>query len=70
MLFLYKRIIFGVMNNEKLTEILDLNNREKIILIPLAIAVIFIGVFPNIFIEPMRLPIESIISNYEFANAK
>ena len=70
MLFLYKRIIFGVMKNEKLTEILDLDNREKIILIPLAIAVIFIGIFPNIFIEPMRLPIESIISNYEFVNAK
>tara|TARA_Y100001970_G_scaffold271861_1_gene367833 strand:- start:315 stop:1799 length:1485 start_codon:yes stop_codon:yes gene_type:complete len=70
MLFLYKRIIFGVITNEKLTEILDLNNREKIILIPLAIAVIFIGIFPNIFIEPMRLSIESIITNYEFANAK
>ncbi len=70
MLYLYKRIIFGVMTNEKLIEILDLNNREKIILIPLAIAVIFIGIFPNVFIEPMRLPIESIIINYEFANAK
>ena len=70
MLYLYKRIIFGVMTNDKLTEILDLDNREKIILIPLAIAVIFIGIFPNIFIEPMRLPIESIISNYESANAK
>ena len=70
MLYLYKRIIFGEMSNEKLSEILDLNNREKIILIPLAIAVIFIGIFPNIFIEPMRLPLESIIINYEFANAK
>ena len=58
------------MSNEKLNEIFDLNSREKIILIPLAIAVIFIGIFPNIFIEPMRLPIESIIINYEFANAK
>ena len=70
MLYLYKRIIFGEMINEKLSEILDLNNREKIILIPLAIAVIFIGIFPNIFIEPMRLPLESIILNYEFANAQ
>jgi len=70
MLYLYKRIIFGEMSNEKLSEILDLNNREKTILIPLAIAVIFIGIFPNIFIEPMRLPLESIIFNYEFANAK
>jgi len=70
MLYLYKRIIFGEMSNEKLSEILDLNNREKIILIPLAIAVIFIGIFPNIFIEPMRLPLESVIFNYELANAK
>ena len=70
MLYLYKRIILGEMSNEKLSEILDLNNREKIILIPLAIAVIFIGIFPNIFIEPMRLPLESIIFNYELANAK
>ena len=70
MLYLYKRIIFGVITNDKLIGILDLDIREKIILIPLAIAVIFIGIFPNIFIEPMRLPLESIINNYEYANAK
>ena len=70
MLYLYKRIIFGVIENKKLNEILDLNTREKIILIPLAIAVIIIGILPNIFIEPMRLPLELIISNYELVNAK
>jgi NADH-quinone oxidoreductase subunit M len=70
MLYLYKRIIFGVIENEKLKEISDLNLREKSILIPLAIAVIVIGIFPNIFIDPMRLPIELIISNYEIANGK
>ena len=70
MLYLYKRIIFGVIENEKLKEISDLNLREKFILIPLALAVIFIGIFPNIFIDPMRLPIELIISNYEIANGK
>ncbi|MCH1416659.1 MAG: NADH-quinone oxidoreductase subunit M, partial [Gammaproteobacteria bacterium] len=63
-------IIFGVIENEKLKEISDLNFREKSILIPLAIAVIVIGIFPNIFIDPMRLPIELIISNYEIANGK
>jgi len=70
MLYLYKRIIFGVIKNEKLSDILDLNLREKTILIPLAIAVILIGILPNIFIEPMRLPLELIISNYEIANGK
>ena len=70
MLFLYKNIIFGILTNEKLFDILDLDIREKIILYPLIIMVIFIGIFPNVFLDPMRLPIELIISNYEIANAK
>ena len=70
MLYLYKRIIFGQMSNAKLKDILDIDFREKIILYPLIIMVILIGIFPNIFLDPMRLPIELIINNYELANAK
>ena len=70
MLYLYKRIIFGLQTNVKLKEILDLNLREMIILIPLVIVVIIIGIFPNIFLDPMRIPIENIIINYEIANGK
>ena len=69
MLYLYKRMIFGQITNEKLENITDLNLREKIIMITLVIMVIVIGIFPNIFLEPMRLPIKSIIENYEIANA-
>ena len=70
MLYLYKRIIFGLQTNEKLKEILDLDLREMIIMIPLIIVVIIIGIFPNIFLEPMHLPIEIIINNYEIVNGK
>ncbi len=70
MLYLYKRIIFGEITNSKLSEILDINTREKLILIPLAISVIIMGVFPNIFLDPMRLSLESIITNYELVNGK
>ena len=70
MLYLYKKIIFGILNNDKLKDILDLDLREKIILYPLIIVIIFIGVFPNIFLEPMRLSIDLIISNYQIANGK
>ena len=58
------------MENNKLFDIMDLNIREKVILIPLAIVIIIIGIFPNIFIDPMRLSIDLIISNYNLANAK
>ena len=70
MLYLYKKIVFGTLENEKLKEILDLNLREKLILYPLVLAVIIIGIFPNIFLDPMRMSIEQIIINYEFANGK
>ena len=70
MLYLYKRVIFGVITNNKLKEILDLDLREKIILIPLIILVLIIGILPNIFLDPMRLSIELIINNFNLANAK
>ena len=70
MLYLYKRIIFGVITNEKVKDILDLDLREKIILIPLLLTVLLIGIFPNTFLDPMRESIEIIITNYEIANGK
>ena len=70
MLYLYKNIIFGKLSNNKLNEILDLDIREKIILYPLIFMIIIIGIFPNLFLDPMRLSIDLIISNYEIANAK
>ena len=70
MLYLYKRLFFGFIENEKLKEILDLDLRETIIMIALIIVVILIGIFPNIFLDPMRLPIEIIINNNEIANGK
>ena len=70
MLYLYKNIIFGVLTNDKLKEILDLDTREKLIMYPMIIMVILIGIFPNIFLNPMHLSVELIISNYEIANGK
>ena len=70
MLYLYKRIIFGKITNNKLSEILDLDAREKTILIPLAVLVIIIGLYPNLFLDPMRQSLEIIIFNYEVSNAK
>ena len=70
MLYLYKRVIFGIIKNEKLKNILDLNLRETIIMIPLLVVIFVMGIFPNLFLDPMRLPIKKIIINYELANGK
>tara|TARA_Y100000590_G_scaffold462386_1_gene626368 strand:- start:2726 stop:4210 length:1485 start_codon:yes stop_codon:yes gene_type:complete len=70
MLYLYKRVIFGLIENEKLKNIFDLNKREFIIMLPLLFVVFLMGLFPNIFLDPMRLPLKKIIVNYEIANDK
>ena len=67
---MYKRIIFGTIVNQKLKDILDLDFRERLILIPLVVSVLLIGFFPNIFLDPMRQSIETIITNFEIANGK
>ena len=68
MLFLYKRIIFGTIENIKLKEILDLNLRETIILSLMALIIVWMGLYPNSFLEPMHLPLEKIINRYNFVN--
>ena len=70
MLWLYKRVVFGIIKNKKLRTILDLNLREVIIMVPLLIVVFIMGIFPNLFLDPMRLPIKNIIINYELSNGK
>ena len=54
-LFLYKNIIFGQITNEAIEVLNDLNNREKLVLIPLAFLVVFFGLYPS--------PVISLISS-------
>ena len=54
MLYLYYRIIFDQSTNDKQKEILDLNIREKFIMLPLVLLIIIIGIFPNIFLFGKR----------------
>tara|TARA_Y100001936_G_C15984601_1_gene618778 strand:- start:195 stop:1232 length:1038 start_codon:yes stop_codon:yes gene_type:complete len=68
MLYLYKRIIFGIISNSKLKELFDLDIREMTILIPLTIVILWMGIYPNSFLKPMQIPLKKIINKYEIAN--
>jgi len=70
MLYLYKRVVFGIISNIKIKSILDLNLREIIIMVPIIVIIFLIGLFPNIFLDPMRAPLKNIIINYEITNDK
>ena len=60
-LWMYKRVFYGGVANEKVGELSDLNRREFFILAALAVAVILIGVWPAPLIEVMEPSIENLL---------
>ncbi len=54
MLTLYRRTVFGKITNPKLETIEDVNLKELICLIPLAIGTILLGVVPNLIFDITR----------------
>jgi NADH-quinone oxidoreductase subunit M len=51
LLWMYKRVVFGPVTNEKLNQLTDLNKRELFVLIPIFIFIVWIGVQPNTFLK-------------------
>jgi NADH-quinone oxidoreductase subunit M len=54
MLYLYARVAFGVQKNADAAAMPDLDKREWALLAPIAAAVLWMGVYPESFLAPMR----------------
>jgi NADH-quinone oxidoreductase subunit M len=61
MLYLYRRIAFGPQKNADAAAMPDLEPREWLILAPLAAATLWMGVYPESFIAPMRADVAAIL---------
>jgi NADH-quinone oxidoreductase subunit M len=62
-LWLYRRIIFGVLSKESLKGMLDLSTREKFILYPLVALVIFFGVYPAPILTATATSVDALVNN-------
>jgi len=51
MLWMYQRVIFGKVTNEKNAKLIDMSWREKIIMIPLIVFIFWIGIYSAPFME-------------------
>ena len=60
MLYLYRRVAFGIQKNEDAAAMSDLNPREWAMLAPIAAAVLWMGVYPESFLAPMRADIAAL----------
>jgi len=56
-------VIFGEVANEHVGELKDLNTRETIVLTALAIATLFMGIYPVAFTEVMHASVNELINH-------
>lgn len=61
MLYLVLRIIFGELVSDDNKKMMDLTAREKLIFAPLIAVVIWMGVYPESFLKPMRASVSQLI---------
>ncbi|WP_404378909.1 NADH-quinone oxidoreductase subunit M [Caenispirillum salinarum] len=67
MLWLYRQVIFGKLDKDDVKAMLDLSKREIAILAPLVVLVLWMGIYPASFLDPMSVAVENLISNYQVA---
>ncbi|WP_066556266.1 NADH-quinone oxidoreductase subunit M [Croceicoccus bisphenolivorans] len=67
MLYLYRRVAFGEQKNADAAAMPDLDEREWAMMLPLAAAVLWMGVYPESFLAPMRADIEWLDQRLEAA---
>ena len=60
MLYLYRRVVFGDQKNADAAAMVDLDARELIMVGALGLAVLWMGVYPESFIAPMRADIAAL----------
>ncbi|MFM5950547.1 MAG: NADH-quinone oxidoreductase subunit M, partial [Novosphingobium sp.] len=60
MLYLYRRVVFGEQRNADAAAMPDLSLREWLMLGPIAAAVLWMGVYPESFLAPMRADIAAL----------
>ena len=66
-LWLYRRIIFGELTKDSLKAILDMNRREIAVFLPLVLLTVWMGVYPNSFLDPMAASVDKLIGDYHAA---
>jgi NADH-quinone oxidoreductase subunit M len=66
-LYLYRRIAFGEVKSDEVRAMSDLSGRELWLLAPIAAVVLWMGVYPESFLAPMRADVGRLVARIERA---
>ena len=64
-LWLYNRIAFGNLKIQSIQEFSDLNRREFYIQLPLILGTLLMGIYPEIFLDPMHVTVSNLIDTIQ-----
>ena len=67
MLYLYRRVAFGAQVNADAAAMSDINGRELWLLAPIAVVVLWMGIYPESFLAPIRRDVATIVARIERA---
>ena len=62
-LWMYKRVVFGAVANDHVAHLQDINLRELLVLGSLAIAVLWMGIYPAPFVDVLHTSVNDLISH-------
>jgi NADH-quinone oxidoreductase subunit M len=68
MLYLYRRVVFGTSDKSDAAAMPDLSAREWLILAPIAAATLWMGIYPESFMAPMRADVTHLLAQIERAH--
>ncbi|MGH6896648.1 MAG: NADH-quinone oxidoreductase subunit M [Geminicoccaceae bacterium] len=69
MLWLYRRVFFGFLTKDDLKLFPDLRPNEIIAFAPLAIITLLMGIYPDLFLDPMRASVDNLLAQLAAAPA-
>jgi len=65
MLWMYQRVICGQITNPKNENLQDMNGREKLMIVPLLILIVWMGMYSNHFLRPMDASVNKLVHQVE-----
>ena len=70
MLYLYRRVAFGELVHDDVKAMKDIDGRELWLLAPIAAVTLWIGVYPESFLAPMRNDVSAIVARLDASAPK
>ncbi|KTW14787.1 NADH-quinone oxidoreductase subunit M [Sphingomonas sanguinis] len=68
MLYLYRRVAYGEIKSDEVAAMPDLSSRELWLLVPIAAVTLWMGVYPESFLAPMRKDVQVLLQRIDRAN--